>query len=124
VLVRLLVPLVLALAACATPGSAQLRVLDVRQAPADSIVLHVQVVNRTQKAMRLQRLEYRFAGDSHQGQVELDRREIQPGAAAVVTIELDEPMTADATTLKGKLFAELDQIVQAFPVTAQVGPGS
>ena len=123
-MLRLLVPLLLALAACATPGSAQLRVIDVRQAPADSIVLHVQVVNRTHKAMRLQRLEYRFAGATHESQVELDQREIQPGAAAVVTIEVDEPPTADATTLKGNLFAELDQIVQVFPVTALVGPGS
>jgi hypothetical protein len=121
---RLLALTALALAACATPGSAQLRVLDVRQAPADAVVLHVQVVNRTHRPMRLQRLEYKFAGASHVGQVALDRREIEPGAAAVVTIELDEPPPADARTLKGKLFAETDQIVQVFPVTAQVGPGS
>jgi hypothetical protein len=123
VLPRLLVPLLLAVGACASSGSAQLHVLDVRQAPADSIVLHVQVVNRTHKAMRLQRLEYAFAGAGH-GQVALDHRQIEPGAAVVVTIELDEPPPADAQTLRGKLFAELDEIIQAFPVTAQVGPGS
>lgn len=111
-----------ALAACQGSGAAQLRVLGVQHtAPADSLVLHVQVVNRTAKAMRLQRLVYTFAGAGHE--VALARREIEPGAAVVVEVPvaLDAPAPAGGT-LKGKLFAELDQIVQSFPVKVQVQP--
>ena len=107
----------LALAACHGPGSAQFRVVGVQQSAQDT-VLHVQVANRTHKAMRLQRLEYTFAGERHR--VALDAREIEPGAAAVVEVQLDEPAPSGGT-LKGKLFCELDEIVQSFPVTAQLG---
>lgn len=125
---RLLLALALAaglttgMAACHSAGSAQLTVVGVQQAaPADAIVLHVQVVNRTAKAMRLQRLEYTFAGSGHQ--VALAQRQIEPGAAVVVEvpIELDEAAPAGGGTLKGRLFAELDQIIQSFPVSAHVG---
>jgi hypothetical protein len=123
---RLAIPFVLALGlvACSRAGSAQFRVVGVQHsAPADQLVLHVQVVNKTAKAMRLQRLEYTFAGAGHE--VALERREIEPGAAVVVEvpIELDAP-APEGGTLKGKLFAELDQIVQSFPVKVQVQPGS
>jgi hypothetical protein len=115
---RLLLPFAIAasLAACQAPRSAQLRVVGVQQSALSPTVLHVQVVNRTQKAMRLQRLEYTFAGAGHK--VALGEREILPGAAAVVEVQLDEPTPTG--TLKGKLICELDQIIQSFPVTAKL----
>jgi hypothetical protein len=85
-------------------------------------MLQVKVVNRTARPMRLQRLEYSFAGAGHR--IGLGQREIEPGAAAVVEVPIGTAITG-SRLLKGKLFAELDQIIQSFPVSAQVGePGS
>ena len=115
---RLLLPLAIAasLAACHGPGSAQLRVVGVQQSARASTTVQLQVVNRTKKSMRLQRLEYTFAGAGHE--VALNAREIEPGAAAVVEVQLEEPDPSG--TLKGKLICELDQIVQSFPVRADL----
>ena len=115
---RLLLPLAVAatLAACHGPGSAQLRVVGVQKAPRDATTVQLQVVNRTKKSMRLQRLEYTFAGAGHE--VALGAREIGPGGAAVVEVQLEQP--APTGRIKGKLFCELDQIVQSFPVTADL----
>lgn len=119
---RLALPLAVALAAslaaCATgPGTAQLRVVGVQKAADTSTVLHVQVVNRTHKSMRLQRLEYSFAGEGHR--IALAEREIEPGAAVVVEVQLDDPAPTTGT-LKGKLICESDEMIEAFPVTAQL----
>lgn len=112
----LAVVLAATLAACATgPGSAQLRVVGVQKTPDTSTVLHVQVVNRTHKSMRLQRLEYTFAGEGHR--VALAEREIEPGAAAVVEVQLDDPAPTTGT-LKGRLVCESDEMIESFPVTA------
>jgi hypothetical protein len=122
---RFVLPILVAvgLTACHSAGSAQLRVVGVQPDRPNGMVIHVQVVNRTAKPMRLQRLEYRFAG-SGTIKVGLDHRQIAPGAAAVVEVQLDEAAPAGGL-LKGNLFAELDQIVESFPVTAQVGePGT
>lgn len=120
---RAALPLVLAglvLAACHSAGSAQLRVVGVQQAaPSDHAVLHVQVLNKTHKAMRLQRLEYTFAGAGHA--IALERREIEPGAAVVVEVPVDFGASPrHGNTLKGRLFAELDDITQSFSVSAKV----
>jgi hypothetical protein len=115
---RLVLPLAVAatLAACQGPRSAQLRVVGVQKATRDATTVQLQVVNRTKKSMRLQRLEYTFAGAGHQ--VALGAREIGPGAAAVVEVQLDQP--APTGRLKGKLICDIDQIVQSFPVTADL----
>ena len=115
---RLLLPFTLAaaLAACHGPGSAQLRVVGVQQYAPEASTVQLQVVNRTKKAMRLQRLEYTFAGAGHE--VALGAREIPPGAAAVVEVHLDE--ATPSGKLEGKLICELDQIIQSFPVTADL----
>jgi hypothetical protein len=121
-LLRLALPLLLVagLAACPSPGSAQLRVIGVQQG-ASAGMLQVKVVNRTAKPMRLQRLDYTFAGSGHR--IALGQREIEPGAAAVVELPIDPTITG-SQLLKGRLFAELDQIIQSFPVSAKFEPGT
>ncbi|HMG20045.1 MAG TPA: hypothetical protein VK607_01965, partial [Kofleriaceae bacterium] len=74
-------------------------------------------------AMRLTRLEYRFAAAGQTvstGEMAL-ARDIPAGAAVVVEIPLDSP-SEQPMTLSGRLTAELDQIVQIFSVSAQIAP--
>jgi hypothetical protein len=108
--------------ACHAGPSPQLHVLGVHEEPRHDVVF-VQVTNPASHAMRLTRLEYRFAAAGHTvsaGEMAL-ARDVPAGEAIVVEIPLDgsseKPMT-----LFGKLTAELDQIVQSFSVSAQVAP--
>jgi hypothetical protein len=108
--------------ACHTGPSPQLHVLGVHEEPRHDVVF-VQVTNPASHAMRLTRLEYRFAAAGHTvsaGEMAL-ARDVPAGQAIVVEIPLDgaseKPMT-----LFGKLTAELDQIVQNFSVSAQIAP--
>ena len=98
------------------------RVLGVHEAAASHVF--VQVTNPATRTMRLTKLEYVFAAQSgakvSQGELDL-QREIPAGAAVVVEVPLDSEAEG-ATTLQGKLTAELDQIVRTFDVRAQIQP--
>jgi hypothetical protein len=121
-MVRFLVVLALAVIGCATTQAPELRVLGVQEATTRHEVVFVQVTNPAQRPMRLTKLEYRFASAGgatvSEGEVAL-AREVPAGEAVVVEVPLDvasgEPMT-----LRGKLTAELDQIVRIFKVSAQL----
>ncbi len=84
--------------------------------------------------MRLTKLAYRFAAASgttvYEGEVELSR-DVPAGAAVVV--ELPHPrlerglhestvdlISSEPLTLRGKLTAELDQVVRIFKVSAEI----
>ena len=72
---------------------------------------------------RVAKLEYTFAAAGEklsQGELTL-ARDVPAGAAVVVEVPLDY-RTEKPTLLSGKLTAELDQIVQSFPVSARIGP--
>jgi hypothetical protein len=108
---------------CASTRSPELRVLGVQDQRRHEVVV-VQVTNPASRPMRLTKLEYRFAaaGGTTVSEGELDLyRDIPAGAAVVVEVPLDgtseQPMT-----LRGKLTAELDQIVRIFKVSAQIDP--
>jgi LEA14-like dessication related protein len=109
---------------CASTKGPEVRVLGVNQkfgpAPRHEVVF-VQVTNPAKRPMRLTKLEYTFAAQGatvSTGSVPL-YRDVPAGAAVVVEVPLelaiDGPMT-----LRGKLTAELDQIVRIFTVSAQV----
>lgn len=121
---RLAVALALALgvAGCQSAASPQVRVLGVHQAPGSHVF--VQVTNPAQRPMRLQRLEYVFASSKGttvaEGELPLSR-EIPAGAVAVVDIPLDTE-SSETLQLRGRLTAELDQIVRTFKVTGEIQP--
>lgn len=111
---------------CATTRPPELRVLGVDHrlgnAPRSEVVF-VQVTNPSRRPMRLTKLEYTFASQGHTvstGEVPL-ARDVPAGAAVVVEVPLDSE-SVGALTLRGKLTAELDQIVRSFTVSAQVAP--
>lgn len=112
---------------CATTKSPELRVLGVHDQPRHEVVI-VQVTNPASRPMRLTKLEYRFAAAGgatfSEGQLDL-AREVPAGQAVVVEVPLEGPASASgALTLRGKLTAELDQIVQIFKVSAQIRDGA
>jgi hypothetical protein len=113
---------------CRTGQAPELHVLGVHGEPRPDVVF-VQVTNPASRAMRLTRLEYRFAAAGHTvstGEMAL-ARDVPAGAAIVVEIPLDSaPASSNGQpmTLYGKLTAELDQIVQSFSVSAQIAPHS
>jgi hypothetical protein len=123
---RSLVVLVLVVVgACHSIASPQLRVIGVEgdQLRPRREVVFVQVTNPASHTMRLTKLEYTFAADGatlSSGQVALSR-DVEPGAAVVVEVPLDEHPQRPLV-LTGELTAELDQIVQIFQVHAQIEP--
>jgi hypothetical protein len=122
----LLLAVAAAAVGCRTAQSPQLHVIGVHEEPRHDVVF-VQVTNPVGRAMRLTRLEYRFAAAGQTvstGEMAL-ARELPAGAAIVVEVPLDTPpakLTTQPMTLYGKLTAELDQIVQSFSVSAQIAP--
>ena len=75
--------------------------------------------------MRLTKLEYTFAAAGEtvsEGEVPL-AREVPAGAAVVVEIPLDSP-SEKPLTMSGKLTTELNDLVQTFPLSAQIAPSS
>jgi uncharacterized lipoprotein len=112
----------LSLAACQSSTSPQVRVLGVHQAPASHVF--VQVTNPAGRPMRLQKLEYVFASSKGttvaEGELPL-QREIPAGAVAVLEVPLDAE-SSETLQLRGRLTAELDQIVRTFKVTGEVQP--
>lgn len=111
-------------AGCASGPSPQLHVLGVHEEPRHDVVF-VQVTNPASRAMRLTRLEYTFAAAGQTvstGAMTL-ARDVPAGAAVVVEVPLDSP-SEQPMTLKGKLTAELDQIVRIFSVSTQFAPST
>ena len=111
-------------AGCYAGKSPELRVLGVQQETRHDVVF-VQVTNPASHAMRLTKLEYKFAAAGEtvsEGEVPLSR-EIPAGAAVVVEIPLDTP-SEKPMTMSGKLTTELNQIVQIFSVSAQITPAN
>lgn len=110
-------------AGCQPTRPPELRVLGVHSAPASQVF--VQVTNPASRPLRLTRLEYTFASAksgttlSH-GEVAL-AREIPAGAAVVVEVPLDAE-SSEPLTLRGRLTAELDQIVRTFKLAADIQP--
>ncbi len=119
---RWFVALVLVVAAaCHQAATPQLRVLGVEGKPHE--MMFVQVTNPASHTMRLTKLEYTLVAEGatlSSGRVALSR-DVEPGAAVVVEVPLDEHPTK-ALVLTGELTAELDQIVQIFQVHAQIEP--
>jgi LEA14-like dessication related protein len=112
------------LSACHAAKSPELRVLGIHEAEHADVVF-VQVTNPASKPLRLTKLEYVFAAGSaklSEGELLLSR-DVPAGSAVVVEVPLEVPTSAavDApVTLRGKLTAELDQIVQIFKVSTEV----
>lgn len=115
-------------AACASPQRPQLKVLGVEEgARGDDghhIKLFVEVVNYAKRPMRLQRLQYEFGpegAEAARGEVSLSRT-VDAGSAIVVEVPilLDEAQDAEGLQLRGQLITEQDEIIRAYPVSAQV----
>ena len=109
----------LALFAC-SPKGPDVRVLGVHEASRREVVF-VQVTNTASRSMRLTKLEYAFQSQGNTvstGALPLSR-DIPAGAAVVVEVPLDL-VVEGPMTLRGKLTAELDQIVRIFRISAQV----
>ena len=108
-----------ALVGC-TPKGPEVRVLGVHEARRHEVVF-VQVTNPASRPMRLTKLEYTFASQGttiSRGALPLSR-DVPAGSAVVVEVPLDLAVEGPMT-LRGKLTAELDQIVRTFTVSAQV----
>jgi LEA14-like dessication related protein len=126
-MVRFAVSLMLLVASatgCHSSKTPELRVLGVNDNTADSHVF-VQVTNPAERPMRLTKLEYTFASASNgatvaEGELAL-AREVPAGAAVIVDIPLEAEAT-ETLMLRGKLTAELDEIVRSFRVSAQIQP--
>lgn len=119
-------------AGCRASQQAQLNVLSVEKASSRDrdMVVYVEVVNRAKRPMRLQRLQYSFAGAGSattHGELQLGRRLVEAGAAVVVEVPLrlaDAPL-GSTLTLAGKLWAEQDEITRSYKVAAEVStPGA
>lgn len=122
-MLRLAVLLALVVATgCQSSTSPQVRVLGVHQARANHVF--VQVTNPAQRPIRLQKLEYVFASSKgttvSEGSLPLTR-EIPAGAVAVLEVPLDAE-SSEPLMMRGRLTAELDQIVRTFKVSAEIQP--
>ena len=121
--------LVLTSMGCASSGP-QVKVLGVSEArqPAhqQSILVFVEVVNQSDREIRLSRLDYDFRASqwfSSDGQVALSRF-VAPGASAVVEIgvpiETREQRSEDVNfTLAGRLYAQDDRLERSWSVKAK-----
>jgi hypothetical protein len=122
---------------CGSAHKPQLNVLSVEKAPSatSDMIVYVEVVNRAQRPMRLQRLQYEFASagaETRRGEVLLGARLVEAGSAVVVEVPLHGLASADdadlpdrelgVLTLAGKLWAEQDEILRSFEVAAEVTP--
>lgn len=109
---------------CHSGRPPELRVLGVNEAAAAAHVF-VQVTNPATRAMRLTKLEYRFASARSgttvsAGEIRIER-EVPAGSAVVVEVPLSGG-PSEALTLQGKLTAELDQIVRTFGLAVDIQP--
>ncbi len=114
----IVVALLLATAGCHPAKSPELRVLGTSPE-----LIYVQVSNPASHAMKLTKLEYKFAAAGttvSQGELELSA-EVPAGETSVVEVPLDASPTGPVT-LTGTLTAELDEIVRSFQLQAQIQP--
>jgi hypothetical protein len=119
---RFLIALAFTVTACTPVKSPELHVIGVKSAPRHESVF-VQVTNPTKRPMQLTKLEYVFAAGSSTlstGELALSRG-VPANSAIVVEIPLDHEPSA-GMMLRGKLTAELDEIVQIFKVSAEIQP--
>ncbi|CAN5141832.1 hypothetical protein BH11MYX1_BH11MYX1_41730 [soil metagenome] len=109
---------------CHPQQPTELRVLGLDSSDTRHDVVLVQVTNPASHAMKLTKLEYTFAAAGttvSAGEVRLER-EVAAGAAVVVEVPLDQADSSKPMTLQGKLTGVVDQIVQTYPVEAQIAP--
>lgn len=123
--------LAVAVVGCASPQRPGLKVLGVEQSgnayEGRQIKLFVEVTNYAKRPMRLQRLQYEFATDGSpgsRGEVKLSRT-IEAGSAVVVEVPILMPLLSETSPggqmkLTGELITEQDQIIRAYPVSADV----
>ncbi|MDB4953568.1 MAG: hypothetical protein JWO36_1137 [Myxococcales bacterium] len=107
---------------CHGSKAPELRVLGVHDTKRHEVVF-VEVTNSATHPMHLTKLEYTFAADGttlSEGAVDL-QREVEAGAAVVLEVPLDAE-SSRPMTLRGRLTAELDEIVRIFQVDAQIQP--
>jgi LEA14-like dessication related protein len=112
-------------AACTSTQSPELRVITVQNRSLHEVV-YVQVTNPAKRPMRLTKLEYTFAAGASkvsEGELEL-ARDVPAESAIVVEVPFDGESANTPLTLRGKLTAELDQIIQIFKVSAEFKPGT
>jgi hypothetical protein len=119
----------LAIVGCGAATQPQLKVISVERserAPTRQAVVYVEVVNRADHPMHLQRLQYTFAAAGAArpgGEVSLTRV-VEPGAAVLVEVpvSIDDDTWADGEhlTLDGRLFCEEASLVRSFAVSADV----
>lgn len=139
-LVRLLLvlaALLVAGAGCSASQRPQLKVLGVEQSgnvhDGRQIKLFVEVTNYAKRPMRLQRLQYVFGTDGapgSRGEVLLSRT-VEAGSAVVVEVPIMVPLLSAeqlnagaGMQLTGELITEQDQIIRAYPVSADVADDS
>lgn len=118
----LLTALLLIAAGCRAAYNPELRVVGVNNVPRHEVVF-VQVTNPASRPMRLTKLEYVFAAAGgikvFEGEVAFER-EVPAGQAIVVEVPLDAEGGERPTTLRGRLTAQLDEIVHTFAVSADI----
>jgi len=121
---------------CGGTQKPQLKVLGIEQSvrsgatgQGQTVKLFVEVTNYAKRPMRLQRLQYVFGPSSStgaglaRGEVTLSRT-VEAGSAIVleVPILVDPDLLAHGDLeLRGNLITEQDQILRAYPVSAEVG---
>ncbi|MEZ4403044.1 MAG: hypothetical protein R3B06_23680 [Kofleriaceae bacterium] len=124
----------LTLGACASGHQPQFKVLSIEKAssrPASDMVLFVEVVNRAERPLELQRLQYSFARSVEvkgvepiHGDIRLSRT-VEAGAAVVVEVPLpyDQSLPiGEELLLAGRLYATQDRLQRSFDVQARVTP--
>ena len=109
-----------------------LGVQETRAAPRNALLVFVEVVNPTSRALTLSRLEYRVRATSwfeSAGQVRLAR---QIGAQSSAVVEISVPVERAASqedgripyVLEGKLFAQEDRMERSWDVAVKGALGS
>lgn len=124
------------LAGCTAGARPRVNVLGVQEsrgaAPKSGLLVFVEVVNPTSRALTLSRLEYRVRATSwfeSAGQVHLTR---QVGAESSAIVEIPVPVERAANpedgsiayVLEGKLFAEEDRMERSWDVAVKGALGS